>query len=244
MTIGAGFGSLLAGPMSIWLTRRSCIWAACLLCCVSNGIMIGTTSLGGIYTGRLLIGIANGFYMTFGQIYIQEVIPARYRGASIAAFNVFTSVGTLVGTVVDNFTSKIDGRNCYQIPLALIFIVPTIISIGLFFIPESPRYLVQKGKVEQAHKSLMWLRPKGFNVDAELLEIETAAKEEKHIQATTGWLDCFRDPIDRRRTLLAVGAVSTQAASGAFFMIVSISLALRIRCLTSIGVWHLFLRNG
>lgn len=62
-TIGAFVGSLLAGPMSIWLTRRQCIWVACLLCAVSNGIMMGTTNLGGISTGRLLIGIANGFYM-------------------------------------------------------------------------------------------------------------------------------------------------------------------------------------
>jgi MFS transporter, SP family, sugar:H+ symporter len=158
---------------------------------------------------------------TFGQIYIQEVIPARYRGASIAAFNVFTSVGTLIGTVVDNFTSKIEGRNCYIIPLTLIFIVPTIISIGLFFIPETPRYLVEKGKVDEARKSLIWLRPHGFNVDAELLEIQTAAAEERETKKATGWLDLFRDPIDRRRTLLSVGAVTTQAASGAFFMIVS-----------------------
>lgn len=63
MTVGAFVGSLLAGPMSIWLTRRWCIWTACILCCASNGIMMGTTNLGGIYTGRLLIGIANGLYM-------------------------------------------------------------------------------------------------------------------------------------------------------------------------------------
>lgn len=221
MTVGAFVGSLIAGPMAIWLTRRHCIWFACVLCCVSNLVMMLTTNLAGIYSGRLLIGISNGLYMTFGQIYIQEVIPARYRGASIAAFNVFTSVGSLVGTVVDNFTAKIDGRNCYLIPLALVFVVPVIITIGLFFIPETPRYLVEKGKFEQARKSLVWLRPHDFKVEAELLEIETAAREEKEIKNSTGWLDLFRDPIDRRRTILSVCAVSTQAASGAFFMIVS-----------------------
>ena len=138
-----------------------------------------TTTLGGIYAGRLLIGIANGFYMTFGQLYIQEVIPARYRGATIAGFNVFTSVGALVGTVVDNFTSTIAGRDCYLIPLALIYIVPAIIFIGLFFIPDTPRYLMGKNKPEQARKALIWLRPKGANIDAELLEIEAAHAAEK-----------------------------------------------------------------
>ena len=175
MTVGAFTGSLMAGPMSIWLTRRWCIWVACLLCCASNGIMMGTTNLSGIYAGRFLIGVANGFYMvrhlasllrhadscqTFGQLYIQEVIPARYRGASIAAFNVFTSVGTLVGTVVDNFTSKIEGRNCYLIPLALIFIVPTIISIGLLFIPETPAISFRKANPNKHAKPLSGFVPK------------------------------------------------------------------------------------
>lgn len=153
----------------------------------------------------------------------------------------FTSVGTLIGTVVDNFTSKIGGRNCYLIPLALIFIVPTIISIGLLFIPESPRYLVQKGKIEQARSALVWLRPKGFNVEAELLEIETAASQEKELKKSTGWVDLFRDPIDRKRTLLAVAAVTTQAASGAFFMIVSPAQRVYIHNLTPPGLWNLFL---
>ena len=181
--------------------------------------MMGTTNLSGLYAGRFLIGVANGFYMTFGQLYIQEVIPARYRGATIAGFNVFTSVGSLVGTVIDNFTSKIAGRNCYMIPLSLIYIAPVIIFIGLFFIPETPRYLVGKNKPEQARKALLWLRPNGSNIEAELLEIESAHAVESEISQSTGWLDMFRDPIDRRRTLLAVAAVTTQAASGAFFMI-------------------------
>ena len=137
-----------------------------------------------------------------------------------------------MGTVVDNFTSKIDGKNCYLIPLSLIFIVPVIISVGLFLIPETPRYLIEKGKVEEARKALLWLRPTGYNIEAELLEIQTASAEEKETKKATGWLDLFRDPIDRRRTLLAVAAVSTQAASGAFFMIVSRIQYFPLRTLT------------
>lgn len=151
--------------------------------------------------------------------YIQEVIPARFRGAAIACFNVFTSVGALVGTVVDNFTSTIAGRDCYLIPLALIYIVPAILFLGSFLIPESPRYLVGRGKPEQARIALIWLRPKGMNIDGELLEIEASHAAEMDTSSSASWFDMFRDPIDRRRTMLAVAGVSTQAASGAFFMI-------------------------
>ena len=219
MTIGAFAGSLPAGPMSIWLGRKYCIWVACILCCASNAIMMATTNVSGLYAGRTLIGVANGFFMTFGQLYIQEVIPARYRGASIAFFNVFTSVGTLIGTVVDNATAAYRHKQCYLTPLAIIYAVPTIIFFGVFFIPETPRYLIQHGKTEAARKSLLWLRPRDSNIETEMREIEAAAKAEKELAGSTSWLDLFRRPIDRRRTLLSVGAVTTQAASGAFFMI-------------------------
>lgn len=219
MTIGAFSGSLLAGPMAIKLGRKQCVWIACVLCCGSNGIMQGTTNLHGIYAGRFLIGVANGFYMTFGQLYIQEVIPARFRGAAIASFNVFTSVGSLVGTIVDNETATWGNKQCYVVPLSIVYAVPAIIFCGLFFIPETPRYLISRGKEEAALKSLTWLRPKGSNIQIELTEIIETARQEKELKESVGWLDLFRRPIDRKRTLLSVAAVSTQAASGAFFMI-------------------------
>lgn len=180
---------------------------------------MGTTALAGLYVGRLFIGIANGFFMTFSQLYLQESTPARYRGLSIAAFQVWTSVGTLVGTIVDNFTSKILGRASYMIPLALIYIVPTIIATGLFFIPESPKWLVHRGDLEKARSSLYWLRPRGYPVEDELAEIKLAAEQERSIAQSAGWKDMWTNPVDRRRTLISVGAVSVQAACGVMYML-------------------------
>lgn len=59
------------GPMAMYLNRRQCLWVASLLCFASNSIMIGTTNINGLYVGRLFIGIANGFFMTFSQLYLQ-----------------------------------------------------------------------------------------------------------------------------------------------------------------------------
>ena len=60
MTLGAVIASGLAGPLAWKLGRKSCLWAACLLCAVSNIIMMATTAIGGLYVGRLSIGLANG----------------------------------------------------------------------------------------------------------------------------------------------------------------------------------------
>lgn len=105
------------------------------MCCVANIIMMTTTSIGALYFARLFLGLANGLFMTFSQLYIQEVSPARYRGLALSSFQFWTSIGSLVGTIVDNYTAPIRGRNAYIIPLGLIYIVPVVIAVGLFFIP-------------------------------------------------------------------------------------------------------------
>lgn len=149
----------------------------------------------------------------------KECTPARYRGLMISVFQIWTSIGVLIGTVVDNATHDMEGRNSYLIPLATIYFVPVLMSIGLFFIPESPRWLMLVDKPEEANKAMYWLRPDQAAVPAELAEIQAAIDAEKATKATANFMDIWRDPVDRRRTLLAVAAISTQAASGAMFMI-------------------------
>lgn len=135
MTLGAVIASAAAGTIAWKLGRKSCLWLACLTCTVGNVIMMATTSIGALYFGRLCLGIGNGLFMTFSQLYIQEVSPAKYRGLCLAAFQSWVSVGSLIGTIVDNFTAPLAGRTCYLIPLGLIYIIPLILAVGLFFIP-------------------------------------------------------------------------------------------------------------
>lgn len=137
----------------------------------------------------------------------------------ISVFQIWTSVGALIGTVIDNATHDMAGKNSYIIPLGTIYIVPFFLSIGLFFIPESPRWLMLMERQEQARKSMIWMRPNPDAVPDELAEIQAAIDAEKQTKDSANFLDIWRDPVDRRRTLLAIAAVSTQAASGAMFMI-------------------------
>ena len=137
----------------------------------------------------------------------------------ISVFQIWTSVGTLIGTVIDNATHDMNGRNSYIIPLGMIFIAPVLMSLGLFFIPESPRWLILVEKPAQAEKALLWMRPHPESVPGEVAEIQAAIDAEKAVKSSANFLDIWKDPVDRRRTLLAIAAVSTQAASGAMFVI-------------------------
>jgi SP family sugar:H+ symporter-like MFS transporter len=152
----------------------------------------------------------------------------------ISIFQIWTSIGSLIGTVIDNATHDMEGRNSYVIPLGTIFIVPVFLSTGLFFIPESPRWLMLMDKQAEAEKSMMWMRPQPESVPGELAEIQAAIDAEKAIKEHANFLDIWRDPVDRRRTLLAVAAVSTQAASGAMFVIAYGTYFFQVRITTSL----------
>jgi MFS family permease len=219
MTLGAFISSATAGIPSTRFGRRMCLVAACVCCFAANIMMMTTENIGALYAGRLIIGLANGYFMTFSQLYLQESSTAELRGVFLTGFNFFVSFGTLVGTIVDWATAKRPDKSAYLIPLGLIYVFPLIIVSTIWFIPESPRWLILQGRFEEGVKALEWLRPARHDSRAEANAILAAIEKEKETSSGVGWLDMFRNPVDRRRTTLAVCAVLLQAASGSMFII-------------------------
>ena len=121
--------------------------------------------------------------------------------------------------MVDWATSTRPDKSSYLIPLGLVYIVPLVISVALIFIPESPRWLIHQGKYEEGRKALLWLRPTDARVDDEANEIRAAIDKEFELGSSVGFFDMFRNTVDRRRTILAVCAVTLQAASGSMYII-------------------------
>ncbi len=127
--------------------------------------------------------------------------------------------GTLIGTIVDYATSTRPDKSAYLIPLGIIYIMPFFLAVGMLFIPESPRWLILQGRIEESRRALKWLRPAGVEVEAELAEIREAISRERQLGSDVGLVDMFKNPIDRRRTFLSIFGVTTQAASGSMFVI-------------------------
>ncbi|KAI0905462.1 MFS monosaccharide transporter-like protein [Ustulina deusta] len=226
MILGAFISSSTAGLTAKYFGRKMSLWIACIGVFVSTAVMQTTTQIGGLYAGRLIIGLANGLLMTHAQLYIQECSPGRYRGFGISIFTYWVSVGSLVGAVVDNFAAKIHNRNAYIIPLGIVHVIPLILTIGLFFIPESPRWLAAsiliyavEGRMDDAERALRRLRPAGWSVTDELDEMRATLAAEAQLHSSVGYRTLFQNPIDRRRTFLSVFGLTTQAASGAMFVI-------------------------
>lgn len=98
------------------------------------------------------------------------------RGAIISMYQLAITIGILVAQLVDFGTENINSETAFRLPIGLQVAWGAILLIGTFFIPESPRYYVLKGRVEEARVSLARLRgqaPDSEFVQAELAEIET-----------------------------------------------------------------------
>ncbi|KAB5513404.1 general substrate transporter [Coniochaeta sp. 2T2.1] len=219
MTLGAFISSGTAGVSATKFGRRHCLWLACVLCCIANILMMATTNVGALYTGRFLIGLANGYFMTFSQLYIHETSPAKYRGLFLTVFQFFTSFGAVIGGIIDWATAKRPDKSAFLIPLSIVYVVPVIVGIVMFFIPESPRWLILQGRYKDGVKALERIRPVDHDSNAEAEEIRAAIERERETTGSAGILDMFSNPVDRRRTILSVCAVMIQAASGSMFII-------------------------
>ncbi len=166
-----------------------------MLTALGAAIQIGTTNWGVVYLGRLVLGIGNGFLVTFSNIYCAEAAPAHLRAVLVALFSEWVTIGSIVGAAVTNVTSKILAKASYQIPLGIQFIVPAVLAVGLFFVPESPRYLVNKGKLEEGRRSLEILRGDSLQeeqFELEWMEMVKGIEEEKKLAGSVGPLDMFR----------------------------------------------------
>jgi hypothetical protein len=127
------------------------------------------------------------------------------------------TVGLLVAAVVVNATKDLDNAGSFAIPIGIQFIWGTILVIGLVFLPESPRWLVLRGRVDDAVAALSRLMGSGKD-STEVRELyEVIAANLEHARATAGgrWSDCFRggESKTRRRILTGMGIQALQQLS-------------------------------
>ncbi|KAG8624009.1 hypothetical protein KVT40_008985 [Elsinoe batatas] len=221
LTLGSFLSCLVAGAFAHYMGRKPALWLACGMNAVACIIQIATVNKGAIYVGRLILGFANGFLVSFSNIYTSEASPAHLRGVIVALFAYWVTIGSIVGAAITNSTQRLLTKASYQIPIGTLFIVPLFLSIGLFFVPESPRYLLHKNRPAAAKRALETLRSGSVAqdfIELEWAEMVKSISEQEKLASSVGAVDMFRGT-DLRRTLLCFGMIACQAASGSWFFI-------------------------
>ncbi|KAI0008364.1 general substrate transporter [Xylariaceae sp. FL0662B] len=192
----------ISHPASDLLGRRYAALAGIFTVAVGNAFECGGTGSGAyamMIIGRIISGVGVGMLSTSVPLYQSEVAPAGKRGKYVVLNHVGFVAGLASGFWVGYgvtfwSTTEHDLYVSWRFSLAVILIPCLIFGVGLPFIPETPRWLIEHGYYDRARNSLHWLREGSFTdeqVDVELARIRDDV--EAHKGARTNWLSLFKD---------------------------------------------------
>jgi SP family arabinose:H+ symporter-like MFS transporter len=174
--VGCAFGSIIFGWASDRFGRRAALFCAGLLFCVAAFTAASSAVVAQLLIARFLAGIAIGATLLVAPLYISEIAPARKRGMLVTLNQLLMVTGTLAGFIVSYELARFVPGN-WRV-MFLIGGLPAIaLCLSMLWIPESPRWLLQKGRVEQAAAVLRRISPES-DVQATIDEISVAIREE------------------------------------------------------------------
>jgi SP family sugar:H+ symporter-like MFS transporter len=168
--IGTFFGAIIAGDCADFIGRKFTILMGCFIFIIGVAIQTSSSSVGVLAAGRFIAGLGVGFESAIVILYMSEIAPKKVRGALVAGYQFCITIGLLLASCVDYGTKDRTDSGSYRIPMAIQFFWALILAGGIAWLPESPRYYVKRGKVDQAIKSLSSLR--GQPADSEYVQAE------------------------------------------------------------------------
>ncbi|OQE17891.1 hypothetical protein PENSTE_c019G07889 [Penicillium steckii] len=230
LSAGTFFGSLIAGDLADWFGRRFTIIAGCIIFIIGVVLQTASSGLGLLVAGRLVAGFGVGFVSAVIIMYMSEIAPRKVRGAIVSGYQFCITIGLMLASCVDYGTENRSDSGSYRIPIALQMLWAVILAIGLFVLPESPRFYIRKGKKEEAIHALARIRGQPQDsefIQAEINEIEANFLYEMQVIPQDGyfnsWLNCFRGNIfhpnsNIRRTVLGTSLQMMQQWTGVNFV--------------------------
>ena len=175
----AAVSALLAGFLCDFIGRRPTLLVASVVFTVGSLVLGAAYHLAMLVIGRVIVGVGIGIAAMAVPMYIAESAPARLRGMLVVLNVLFLTGGQLAATVVDGAFSFLRYDIGWRFMLGLGGVPSVLMFIGLLFMPESPRWLVFRGKTEKARAVLGKLRRHQHEVETELESIFKDFKQHK-----------------------------------------------------------------
>lgn len=173
-----------------------------------------------LLAAEILAGIPWGVFQTLTVTYASEVCPVALRGYLTTYVNFCWGLGQLIGVGVIKAMIPRTDEWAYRIPYGLQWMWPAPLLVGIALAPESPWWLVRKGKAQKAKQALLRLtsvnRESDFDADETIAMMVHTTALEKQITHGASYMDCFRGT-DRRRTEIVCMVWAIQNLSGNTF---------------------------
>ena len=181
--IGALFGGI---PATKYGRKKTLLWIG-IFYLISA---IGSALAPGVYVFmafRVLGGLAIGASSVVAPMYITEIAPAKNRGKLVATFQFNIVFGILIAYLSNYLLQGVGGENSWRLMLGIVAIPALIYSILVFYVPESPRWLiVHRGDYDTARKTLEVSDPEG--VDEAIIALHKSIEEDNQKESLSAFL--------------------------------------------------------
>ncbi|PRQ26211.1 putative major facilitator, sugar transporter, major facilitator superfamily [Rosa chinensis] len=205
LTFGAMIGAITIGPIADFIGRKGAMRLSSALCVAGWLAIYFAESIWPLDIGRLANGYGMGAFSYVVPVFIAEIAPKNLRGRLTAANQLMICAGVSVSYIIGIVVS--------WRALALIGLIPcAVIIFGLFFIPESPRWLAKTGKHKEFEVALQKLRGEDADVSHEAAEIQDYIATLDHLPKAK-MLDLFQRRYSRS-VIIGVGLMVCQQFGG------------------------------
>ncbi|KAJ5251538.1 hypothetical protein N7489_001948 [Penicillium chrysogenum] len=180
------FVAWLSDPLNHILGRRGTIFLAAvfsLLAPLGSGF---TQNWGQLVACRVLLGLGMGLKEVTVPVYSAENAPTNIRGGLVMSWQLWTAFGIFLGTCANLIVAN-TGDIAWRLQLGSAFIPAVPLLIGIWFCPESPRWLMTKKNHKKAFASLLRLRNSPLQAARDLYRIHAQLEMEKQLIAESGF---------------------------------------------------------
>ncbi|KAI0128644.1 general substrate transporter [Xylariales sp. AK1849] len=204
---GAMLGTFIQAPISNKYGRKIANLTAAIICIIAGALLAGSVNYGMLCFSRTLNGIGAGMVIANSPVYMSEVAPPQTRGLLVGLQGVGIVSAYIVCSLVGLGFSFVETGYQWR----LTFVVLTAASIAhlcsLYFLPESPRWLMQQGRTEEANAVLEQLHrtksdPDANLAHAEFVQIQAQVEQEKALPH--GYIHIFTTPHLRKRAFCSI----------------------------------------
>ena len=242
----AALSSFANGYLADRFSRKYTILLGALLACVGATLSASVSNLPVLFVARAVYGTGIGLGFSTTSVYLVEIAPATQRGLLGCMVQLLITIGIAAAYFIVYASVELEGSIAWRLPFVVQAAVSVILALGLFFVPFSPRWLMQKGREAEALENLRKLR----NVDAtdsrgmqqvtrELAEIRTEIRFHERARQRTSYIEIFHrvsipssprlsncQPI-LRPTLLSIFVMGFQQFTGVISPYISFGLKFR-----------------
>lgn len=168
--VGAALGAILNGRLADVFGRKKIIlitavifFIGSILCAIAPNIYI-------LMISRFIVGFAIGTITFSAPLYLSEIAPEKIRGGLVSMFQLAITVGILFSYLSNAFIAHF--VESWRLMLFVGVIPAVILILGMYFMPDTPRWYVLKGKFEEAKNVLLKLQPE-IDVNNEIEKIKS-----------------------------------------------------------------------